>query len=120
MPRPGPGLDGVDLLPYLAGKKDTAPHQTLCWRFGPQKAIRKGKWKLVDWRDFQTKKNSGWQLYDLSKDIGEKHDLAKSEPALVAELRTAWAAWDKRNIAPLWHGSPTEDPTAPRPKKRPK
>jgi hypothetical protein len=67
----------------------------------------------VDWRDFETKTQSGWQLYDLSKDIGEKNDLAASHPQLVAELSAAWDAWNARNIAPLWHGSPTEDPTAP-------
>jgi arylsulfatase A-like enzyme len=48
----------------LLGADTTAPHEALYWRFGPQKAIRKGKWKLVDWRDFETKQESGWQLYD--------------------------------------------------------
>ena len=36
-------------------EKRRAPHEALYWRFGPQKAIRKGDWKLVDWRDFETK-----------------------------------------------------------------
>ena len=106
-------LDGVNLLPHLTGENSAASHEALYWRFGPQKAIRKGSWKLVDWRDFETKTQSGWQLYDLSKDIGEKNDLAASHPQLVAELSAAWDAWNARNIAPLWHGSPTEDPTAP-------
>jgi arylsulfatase A-like enzyme len=106
-------LDGVDLLPHLTGEKTTAPHDALYWRFGPQKAIRKGNWKLVDWRDFEAKTQSGWQLYDLSKDLGEKNDLAPSHPQLVAELSAAWDTWNGRNVAPLWHGSPTEDPTAP-------
>jgi arylsulfatase A-like enzyme len=110
-----PDADGVDLLKYLTGKETAAPHEALSWRFGPQKAIRKGKWKLVDWRDFETKKESGWQLYDLEKDIGEKTDLAKAEPKIVAELSAAWEKWNKRNIAPLWHGGQTEDPTSPDP-----
>ena len=33
-------LDGVDLLPYLSGKKKDNPHDTLYWRFGQQMAIR--------------------------------------------------------------------------------
>ncbi|MCX6896414.1 MAG: sulfatase-like hydrolase/transferase, partial [Verrucomicrobia bacterium] len=69
-------LDGVDLLPFLAGEKTGSPHDVLCWRLGPQKAIRKGNWKLEDWRNFVTKSQSGWQLYDLSKDIGETNNLA--------------------------------------------
>jgi arylsulfatase A-like enzyme len=106
-------LDGVNLLPHLTGENTGAPHEALYWRFGPQKAVRKGPWKLVDWRDFETEKSSGWQLYDLAKDVGEKKDLAASQPKIVAELSAAWDAWNRRNIPPLWHGDPTEDPTAP-------
>jgi arylsulfatase A-like enzyme len=107
------GLDGANIMPYLTGEMTGEPHESLYWRFGPQKAVRKGRWKLVDWRDFETKKNSGWQLYDLAKDVGEKDDLAAAQPKLVAELSAAWDAWNKGNIAPLWHGGTTEDPTAP-------
>jgi arylsulfatase A-like enzyme len=105
-------LDGVNLLPHLTGEKAAAPHAALYWRFGPQKAIRKGRWKLVDWRDFETRQNSGWQLYDLANDIGEKNNRAAAQPQVVAELSADWDAWNKRNMAPLWHGEPTEDPTA--------
>ena len=40
-------LDGVNLLPYLTGKNEARPHETLYWRFGNQWAIRHGDWKLV-------------------------------------------------------------------------
>jgi arylsulfatase A-like enzyme len=111
---PPADLDGVNLLPYLQGETRAAPHDALYWRFGPQKAIRRGAWKLVDWRDFATKQDSGWQLYDLANDAGELHDLAAAHPELVSQLRAAWEAWNAKNIAPLWHGGATEDPTAPR------
>jgi arylsulfatase A-like enzyme len=113
-------LDGVNLLPYLTGEKTTAPHESLSWRFGPQKAIRKGQWKLVDYRDFQTKQNSGWQLYDLATDIGEATNLAAQNAALVTELSKDWEQWNGRNVPPLWHGSATEDPTAPAAKAKKK
>jgi arylsulfatase A-like enzyme len=103
-------VDGVDLVPHLAGEKAATPHEALYWRFGPQKAVRRGAWKLVDWRDFGEKRNSGWQLYDLSKDIGEQHDLAVAKPQVVAELSRSWDQWDAKNVAPLWRGSATEDP----------
>ena len=108
-------VDGVNLMPYLRGENKAAPHDALYWRFGPQKAIRKGDWSLVDWRDFEKKTNSGWQLFDLSKDIGQQDDLAAKHADVVAGLSQAWHRWDARNVAPLWHGSPTEDPTAPKP-----
>lgn len=112
-------VDGVNLVKHLTGEESTAPHEALFWRFGPQKAVRMGKWKLVDWMDFETKRSSGWQLYDLAKDIGEKNDLAAAERHTVATISAAWEKWNKGNIAPLWHGGRTEDPTAPQPKGKP-
>ena len=106
-------LDGVDLRPHLTGEKSEPPHTALYWRLGPQRAIRQGRWKLVDWRDFTAKKQSGWQLYDLTQDVSENADLAAKNPAMVAELAQAWDRWNAKNIAPLWQGSSTEDPSAP-------
>jgi len=48
-------LEGVNLLPHLKGENTAAPHETLAWRFGPQKAIRRGNWKLVDFRGMEAK-----------------------------------------------------------------
>ena len=111
--KPPANVDGVDLLPHLSGEKKEAPHAALFWRFGPQKAVRQGQWALVDWRDLEKKTNSGWQLYDLDKDVGQTTDLAAKYPERVAELKRAWERWDAQNVAPLWHGTPLEDPTAP-------
>jgi arylsulfatase A-like enzyme len=104
------GIEGVDLLPHLKGEKADAPHAALAWRFGPQKAIRRGKWKLVDFRDFEAKTQSGWQLFDLDSDIGETKNLAAEKPELLAELSKAWDGWNVKNIAPLWPGTLNEDP----------
>ena len=104
------GIEGVNLLPHLKGEKADAPHESLAWRFGPQKAIRRGKWKLVDFRDFEAKTQSGWQLFDLDADISETKNLATEHPELVAELSKAWDDWNAKNIAPLWPGTPNEDP----------
>src|SRR5207237_994568 len=79
-------------------------HDALYWRFGPQKAIRKDNWTLVDWRDFEKKTNSGWQLFDVSKDIGQQEDLAARHADVVAKLSQAWERWNGGNIAPLWAG----------------
>lgn len=105
--------DGVNLLPFLMGEKSAPPHEMLCWRFGPQRAIRKGRWKLVDWRNFEMKTQSGWQLFDLDADVGEANDLSAEHPKIAADMAADWERWNQGNIAPLWHGSPTEDPTAP-------
>jgi arylsulfatase A-like enzyme len=116
--KPAPELEGVNLLPYLRGETKGAPHTALAWRFGPQKAIRQGDWKLVDARDFDAKSQSGWQLFNLSKDIGEKNDLSAEFPEKRMELAKLWEEWDTHNSPPRWHGSITEDPTAPAPAPR--
>lgn len=115
-----PEMDGVDLLPWMREARSGAPHAALFWRLGPQRAVREGRWKLVDWRDFDAKRQSGWQLYDLEKDIGERVDLATQHPEIATRLANRWEAWNRGNISPLWQGSSTEDPTAPefRPKKK--
>jgi arylsulfatase A-like enzyme len=114
-----PNVDGVNLLRHLTGEDTAAPHEALFWRFGPQKAVRMGKWKLVDWMDFETKRTSGWQLYNLANDIGEKNNVADGEREVVARLRAAWEKWNTGNVPPLWHGGQTEDPTAPKSKEKP-
>lgn len=99
-------LEGVNLLPFLAGKEKGAPHEALYWRFGEQMAIRKGDFKLVkyDLAAEGGKGTSAVKLYDLGKDIGEAKDLAATMPEKVKELQTAWNEWDKANIKPLWGG----------------
>ena len=104
------GLEGADVLAHLEGTRKDAPHAALFWRFGPQRAVRRGNWKLVDWRDFEAKTNSGWQLFELAKDIGETADLASKHPEMVAALANEWARWNASNRAPLWSGTPNEDP----------
>jgi arylsulfatase A-like enzyme len=40
-------VEGVDLMPYLKGGRPGAPHDSLCWRYEQQSAIRMGDWKLA-------------------------------------------------------------------------
>ncbi|MGE3780335.1 MAG: sulfatase-like hydrolase/transferase [Pirellulaceae bacterium] len=108
--KPRASVEGVNLLPYLTGAATVPADRQLAWRFGPQRAIRQGDWKLVDWRDFESKQQSGWQLYNLATDVGEQHDLASLHPDRVQQLRKAWDEWNAKNVEPLWRGSPTEDP----------
>ena len=102
-------LEGVNLLPYIKGEKTEPPHEALYWRFGQQIAIRKGDWKLVkapgggaDRGKPGAASTEGAQLYNLTKDIGEKTDLAAQEPEKVKELAAAWDLWNKDNIPPKW------------------
>jgi arylsulfatase A-like enzyme len=111
--RPEWKLDGVNLLPYLAGKDvQGRPHEALYWRFGEQMAIRRGDWKLVRYDatvDTPGQRSPGARppvtpprLYDLARDIGEAHDLAAQHPETVRELQAAWSRWNAEQAKPLW------------------
>ncbi len=102
-------LDGVDLVPYLSGKKAGTPHETLYWRFGDQMALRHGDWKIVRYDsaadDGQPGVAAPMKLYNLAADIGEARDLAKVQPDKVKELEAVWQAWNAQLVPPLWGGT---------------
>ena len=76
-----PETDGISFSPTLLGKTDAQKqHDYLYWEFLNQTAIRKDNWKAY------RNKQSGWQLYDLDKDIQEKKNIAASHPEKLAEL----------------------------------
>lgn len=95
LPAPGP-MDGVDLVPYLTARLPGEPHPVLFWRGGKARAVRKGKWKLVEFGDAYSK------LYDLSQDLGERDDVSARYPAVARDLRAAWTAWSRQMREPLW------------------
>jgi arylsulfatase A-like enzyme len=88
-------FDGVDLLPWLNGRNGT-PHDALFWRAGQGRAARIGNWKLVEFGDRYSR------LYDLAKDMGEKHDLSTSNPEQARRLREAWKAWSAQMKPAAW------------------
>lgn len=94
----GEPLDGVDLLPFVTGQIEVAPHDRLFWRSGRQHAVRLEDWKLVH---FPPASDSDL-LFNLADDIGEQHDLAATRPEKLKELQAAYALWDGQMMAPQW------------------
>ncbi|HEX8503667.1 MAG TPA: arylsulfatase [Pyrinomonadaceae bacterium] len=74
------GVDGVSLLPLLAGGR--GPRRgPLYWEFhegGFAQAVRMGRWKAV-----RRGADGTPELYDLTTDVGETRDLAAKHPHLV-------------------------------------
>lgn len=105
---PDDGVDGVDLTPYLDGTNDRPPHAALFWRFGTQRAVRMGDWKLTTsaldgtGRASRNDPNVPAGLYNLRDDVGEQTDLSKQYPEKLRELEAAWADWNKGNVPPSW------------------
>ncbi len=81
--------DGKNLLPLLT-EGGKSPHESLYFRFRSHAALRKGNWKIV-----REKPAQSWQLFNLSRDLGESKNLAADHPQRVQELRDAFTAWER-------------------------
>ncbi len=102
-------LDGKDIWPVLTeGAKSPHNELLLCGTRKNVTAIRVGDWKLLvnpnnkDEEDVEdTEAESGkLELYNLADDLGEKHDLAKSNPEKAKELRSRLDAMMKDAVPP--------------------
>lgn len=78
-------LDGFNMLPVLQGKTRSVRNE-MFWERRGDRAARVGSLKWVE-----TGKGGG--LFDLSQDVGEKHDLSSERPELLARLKARFAAW---------------------------
>ncbi len=82
-------LEGISLVPVLNGQVTRIPRPApLFWNWGGHRAIRDGDLKAV-WEN----KKTDWELYDLSQDRTETHNLASEQPAKTAELAGKWIEW---------------------------
>lgn len=108
--KPADELDGVDLLPYVAGNEAGLPHQTIYWRYGSRMAVRHGDWKLVGQYDSSSVARN-LELYSLSADLGETRNRAGGQPDIVEELQRIFESYDGGMIPPLWGADPRSRPT---------
>lgn len=82
-------LDGISFLPTLLGNTtEQKQHEYLYWEFherGGRQAVRKGNWKAVKYNVLKHP-NAPIELYDLSKDIGEKDNVADQYSEIVNDM----------------------------------
>ncbi len=76
-------LTGKSLVPIFAGQQRDG-HEFLYQVFSSNRAIIRGKWKLV------SHKATRWELYDIEADGTELNDLASEHPEVVEELSALW------------------------------
>ena len=80
-------VDGISILPELIGETNAgrkqAQHDYLYWEINGWSAIRQNQWRAV-----RPKENMQWELYNLSADPSESHDLAAANPEKLNKLST--------------------------------
>lgn len=97
--RPRNPIDGVNLIPFLTGQSEGAPHDYLYWRnFDQQRlAVRSVDEKLITQplNDF---------LFQIKQDVGEKNNRAGQDTVTLENLKAKASQWSQQLKSPLFLG----------------
>jgi hypothetical protein len=89
-------IHGVDLSPFINGINKSAPHEYLMWNYQGYSAIRQGDLKMI---------NMPYKfpvLFDLSKDISEKNDIALKMKRMADMMIEKLGLWNMSFPEPLF------------------
>jgi arylsulfatase A-like enzyme len=93
-----PDIDGISVLPTLLGKKQITDDRFLYWEF-----FERNFQQAVRWRNYKAVRpapGKPLELYDLARDLAEKHNIAAQKPKVVARLEKYLAT--ARTESPNW------------------
>ncbi len=98
-------VEGISLAYTFANATEPTHKKVQYFEMMGTRALWYNGWKAVAFHhldagpDFQ---NDTWELYDLSNDVSEAHDLAAQYPAKLEEMQDRWwAEASKHNVLPL-------------------
>ncbi len=93
-------MAGVSLVPAFAGQS-LGRAEPIFFEHEGNRALRDGPWKLV------AKGPAGkWELYDMTADRTEMHDVAAQQPARVQRMVAQWETLARRFHAVPWPFEP--------------
>ena len=127
------GFDGQSILPILADASYVPPERGIGWWYrsshkvvGDGWGYRHGKWKyVVGSVSCEHDDCKQPQLFDLSVDLSEKHNLATTYPQVLAAIEANFTAWydsvqhsrsDESRCGGKPPPAPTPQPTPPMPR----
>jgi arylsulfatase A-like enzyme len=102
-------LDGVSYAELLKHPEQPLHREAIFWHFPGYLGAGRGEWRTLpvgvvragDWKLIENFEDGRLELYNLAADIGEQHDLAKTEPSRTAELHTLLKTWREQVGAKL-------------------
>ena len=96
-------ISGISLAPIFNGRS-LGSRPPMHFLFSNDRALRVGDWKIVSFR------REAWELYHLSEDRTELHNLAEQEPERLQSMVETW----NRMTADVLHASSKNSlPTTP-------
>lgn len=97
------GIDGISMVKELMGEATKQKkHEYLYWEFyerGGRRAARWGKWKAVQ-LNVNKNLNAPIEIYDLSSDVGEEHNIASEHSDKVEQAKAIFA--DAHTPSQFW------------------
>jgi arylsulfatase A-like enzyme len=94
-------IDGISIVPTLLGEDEAGrkqeKHKYLYWEYQGQVAVRMGEWKAV-----KPGKNRPFELYDLSKDVGEQNNVATKCPEILGQMEQYAQQAHSENVPCGW------------------
>ncbi len=98
-------IDGKSFYAALLGEKSERD-KTLYWHYPhyhrgsgmkPASAMRKGKYKLIEWHEpLLLNEQGAYELYDLKADPSEQENLAASKPKILEDLISDLQNWKQQ------------------------
>lgn len=90
---------GKSLKPLFVGIPEQIHKEPIFWEHEGNKAVRLGKYKLV--QDWDKMENDNWELYDIEKDRTETNNLIDEMPEKANEMIAMYYNWaEKINVLP--------------------
>ncbi|MDQ3440017.1 MAG: arylsulfatase [Planctomycetota bacterium] len=100
-------MEGLSLVRAFREGERPPRQEPLFWEHEGNKAVRDREWKLV------MRHGKPWELFDLSQDPVELHDLAAAQPDRVKDLAAKYHAWAARAfVVPFEQLPPKADATS--------
>lgn len=84
-------IDGVNVWPAIIGESSLPSDRFLYWEFYEKRFGQAVRWK--NWKAVRNNIDQPWELYDLSVDESEVHNIVEKHPEIIGTIK----AWVDKN-----------------------